>query len=153
MLLPKRKSELRVKKEIIEFSKSTCSRSSDTADNYSCGTHHRSNLVFATCHNNAPRATIPVFFNENLTLYIFARPGGYTSTNKLKSCFSAAIYQHSFNHSLIQKNLQIFYTAALINIKNEPRVFKTMAKTWNRYVFTEKPAKFKRREINRQAIH
>jgi nitroimidazol reductase NimA-like FMN-containing flavoprotein (pyridoxamine 5'-phosphate oxidase superfamily) len=147
MLLPKKKSKLRVKKEIIEFLKSTCGLPSNNLDKYPCGTNHRNCLVLATCHNNVPRATTLEFFNEGLTIYIFAEPSTKIANIKRNPIVSAAIYQQPLDHYKLQKSLQIFGKAELINMKNNPRVFKAKAKKWNLYVCTEKLAKIERKGL------
>lgn len=147
MLLPKKKSKLRVKKEVIEFLKSTCGLPSNNLDKYPCGTNHRNCLVLATCHNNVPRATTLEFFNEGLTLYIFAEPSTKIANIKRNPIVSAAIYQQPLDHYKLQKSLQIFGKAELINMKNNPRVFKAKAKKWNLYVCTEKLAKIERKGL------
>ena len=147
MLFPKKKSKLRIKKEIIAFLKSTCGLPSNDVDTYPCGTHHRNCLVLATCHNNIPRATTLEFFNEGLTLYIFAEPGGKIANIKRNPRVSAAIYQQPLDHAVVQKSLQIFGTATLINMKNSPRVFRSKAKKWNLYTCTARLAKIERRGL------
>lgn len=147
MLLPKKKSKLRVKKEILEFLKSTCGLPSNNLDTYPCGTHHRNCLVLATCHNNVPRATTLEFFNEGLTIYIFAEPSTKIANIKRNPIVSAAIYQQPLDHYKLQKSLQIFGKAELINMKNNPRVFKAKAKKWNLYVCTEKLAKIDKKGL------
>jgi nitroimidazol reductase NimA-like FMN-containing flavoprotein (pyridoxamine 5'-phosphate oxidase superfamily) len=145
MLLLKKKSKLRVKKEILEFLKSTCGLPSNNLNKYPCGTHHRNCLVLATCHKNIPRATPLEFFNEGLDLYIFAEPSTKIANIKRNPLVSAAIYQQPLDHSLLQKSLQIFGRAELINMQNNPRLFKAKAKKWNLYVCTEKLAKIERK--------
>jgi nitroimidazol reductase NimA-like FMN-containing flavoprotein (pyridoxamine 5'-phosphate oxidase superfamily) len=147
MLIPKKKSKLLIKKEILEFLKSTCGLPSNNLGTYPCGTHHRNCLVLATCHNNVPRATTLEFFNEGLTIYIFAEPSTKIANIKRNPIVSAAIYQQPLDHYKLQKSLQIFGKAELINMKNNPRVFKAKAKKWNLYVCTEKLAKIDKKGL------
>jgi len=147
MLIPKNKSKLLIKKEILEFLKSTCGLPSNNLGTYPCGTHHRNCLVLATCHNNVPRATTLEFFNEGLTIYIFAEPSTKIANIKRNPIVSAAIYQQPLDHYKLQKSLQIFGKAELINMKNNPRVFKAKAKKWNLYVCTEKLAKIDKKGL------
>ena len=147
MLLPEKKSKLRVKKEILEFLKSTCGLPSNNLDKYPCGTNHRNCLVLATCHNNVPRATTLEFFNEGLTIYIFAEPSTKIANIKRNPIVSAAVYQQPLDHYKLQKSLQIFGKAELINMKNNPRLFRAKAKKWNLYVCTEKLAKIERKGL------
>jgi nitroimidazol reductase NimA-like FMN-containing flavoprotein (pyridoxamine 5'-phosphate oxidase superfamily) len=108
MLLPKKKSKQRFKKEILEFLKSTCGLPSGNLDKYPCGTIHRNCLVLATCHNNVPRATTLEFFNEGLTIYIFAELSTKIANIKRNPIVSAAVYQQPLDHYKPQKSLQIF---------------------------------------------
>ncbi|MCX5898931.1 MAG: hypothetical protein NTY29_12130, partial [Proteobacteria bacterium] len=97
--------------------------------------------------NNVPRATTLEFFNEGLTIYIFAEPSTKIANIKRNPIVSAAIYQQPLDHYKLQKSLQIFGKAELINMQNNPRVFKTKAKKWNLYVCTEKLAKIERKGL------
>ena len=147
MLYRRINRKLLIKKEILEFLKSTCGLPSNNLDTYPCGTHHRNCLVLATCHNNVPRATTLEFFNEGLTIYIFAEPSTKIANIKRNPIVSAAIYQQPLDHYKLQKSLQIFGKAELINMKNNPRVFKAKAKKWNLYVCTEKLAKIDKKGL------
>ena len=147
MLRPHKKSKQKTKKEIIEFLNATCGLPSSNLIKYACGTQHRNCLVLATCHNNIPRATTLEFFNEGLTLYVFAEPGGKIANIKRNPRVSAAIYQQPLDHTISQKSLQIFGTATLINMKNNPRVFRSKAKKWNLYTCTARLAKIERKGL------
>lgn len=142
--LAKKRTKQAIKKEIIAFLNATCGLPTNNLKKYACGTHHRNCLVLATCHNNVPRATPLEFFNEGLTLYIFAEPGGKIANIKRNPRVSAAIYQQPLDHTVVQRSLQIFGMAELINMKNNPRVFRAKAKKWNLYVCTERLAKIVR---------
>ncbi len=143
----RRRTKHAIKREIIDFLNTTCGLPTNNLHKYACGTHHRNCLVLATCHNNIPRATPLEFFNEGLTLYIFAEPGGKISNIKRNPRVSAAIYQQPLDHSVVQKSLQIFGTAELISMQNNPRLFKAKAKKWNLYVCTERLAKIDRQGL------
>jgi len=42
------------------------------------------------------------------------------------------------DHSVVQKSLQLFGRAELINVRNKPRLFKAKAKKWNLYAVIKK---------------
>ena len=70
----RKRSTAVIKRQIVEFLNATCGLPSNNLQKDPCGTHHRTCLVLATCYKNIPRATPLEFFNEGLTLYVFAEP-------------------------------------------------------------------------------
>ncbi len=133
-----KKTKVQIKKEIIEFLNSTCGVPDEKDGKYKCGTIHRNCLVLATSHQDAPRATPLEFFNEGLTLYIFGEGGGKIANIKRNPRVSAAIYQQPMKHNVVQKSLQIFGEASIINMHTNPKTFKAKAKKWNMYKVAEK---------------
>jgi hypothetical protein len=141
-----------IKKQIIEFLNATCGLPSKNLQKDPCGTHHRTCLVLATCYKNIPRATPLEFFNEGLTLYVFAEPSTKIANIKRNPFVSAAIYRQPLDHSVVQTSLQIFGKAELISMKKNPRLFKAKAKKWNLYVTIEKLAKIDRAGLSAQQV-
>lgn len=125
------KSKAVIKKEIVEFLNATSGQIDPEPGSNSCGIRHGNSLVLATCANNVPRATVLEFFNEGMTLYIFAEPGGKIANIRRNAKVSAVIYEQPLDHGKFQKSLQLFGTAELITIRNNPRLFKTKLKKWN----------------------
>ena len=128
-----KKTKSNIKKEIIEFLNRTSGQADKNPGRHSCGMVHRNALVLATSYKDVPRATPLEFFNEGLTVYIFGEPGGKIANIKRNRRVCAAVYEQPLKHSRVQKSLQIFGTAELINIRNSPRLFKAKAQKWNLY--------------------
>ena len=70
---------------------------------------------------------------------MFFRASEHFSTASIQVVFrqapsvSAFIYEQPMDHSVVQKSLQLFGRAELINVRNRPRFFKAKAKKWNLY--------------------
>jgi len=143
-----KKSNSAIKKEIIAFLESTSALPDKRLGKYRCGMVHRNALVLATSFKDIPRATALEFFHEGLTLYILGGPGGKIANIKRNPRVSAFIYQQPMDHSVVQKSLQLFGKAELINIRNNPRLFKTKAKKWNFYLVIEKLISLRIKEEN-----
>ena len=128
------KTKSQIKKEIIEFLNQTCGQIDPKSGKYRCGTIHRNCLVLATSYKDIPRATPLEFYNEGITNYVFGEGGGKIANIKRNHNVSAAIYQQPMKHNVIQKSLQILGKAEIINMKNNPRLYKAKARKWNMYV-------------------
>jgi nitroimidazol reductase NimA-like FMN-containing flavoprotein (pyridoxamine 5'-phosphate oxidase superfamily) len=126
-----KKSKREIKKDIIAFLDATSCRVDPRPGKQSCGLVHKNSLVLATAANNKPRATVLEFFNQGLTLYIWGEPGGKIANIKRNPYVSAVIYEQPLNHAQFQKSIQLFGKAELITVRNNPRLFRTMAKQWN----------------------
>jgi nitroimidazol reductase NimA-like FMN-containing flavoprotein (pyridoxamine 5'-phosphate oxidase superfamily) len=137
MSTPQKKSKTRIRKEIIDFLDNTSGLTDPKPGKYGCGTIHRNCLVLATSYKDVPRSTPLEFFNEGLTLYIFGEGGGKIANIKRNRKVSAAIYEQPLKHNMVQKSLQVFGKAELINIHKNPRLFKAKARKWNLYVVAE----------------
>lgn len=124
-------SKAMIKKEIIDFLNSSSGQIDPKLGKYSCGIIHRNCLVLATSAKDIPRATVLEFFNEGLTIYIFGEPGGKIANIKRNSQVSAVVYEQPLDHSRLQKSLQIFGKADLINVRNNARLFRSKIKKWN----------------------
>jgi nitroimidazol reductase NimA-like FMN-containing flavoprotein (pyridoxamine 5'-phosphate oxidase superfamily) len=122
------KDKQTIEQEIVDFLDKT--RSKKGIPGVGCGTKHGNALVLATCKDNIPRATPLDFYNEGLTLYIFAEPGGKTGNIRSNAHVSAAIYQQPMDHSLEQKSLQIWGKATLITRKSNEQEFMDRVEKW-----------------------
>ena len=137
MAAVQKKSKSQIKKEIIEFLSRSCGVPDPKKGKHRCGIMHRNCLVLATSYKDKPRATPLEFFHEGLTLYIFGEGGGKIANIKRNKHVSATIYQQPLKHNIIQKSLQLFGKAELINMKNNPALCKAKARKWNMYVVAE----------------
>lgn len=133
MFKPQKRPQAQVKKEILEFLGNCCGLVDSKPGRYNCGMKHRTALVLATSYRDVPRATPLEFFNEGLTLYVFGEPGGKIANIKRNSRVAAAIYQQPLDHRKLQKSLQVFGTAELVTLRNNPRLLKAKARKWNLY--------------------
>jgi hypothetical protein len=124
-------SKAAVRRKIIEFLNRTSGQVDAKPGKGSCGMIHRNALVLATSANNIPRATVLEFFSEGLTIYIFGEPGGKIANIKRNPRVSAVIYEQPLDHAKLQTSLQIFGKASLINIRNNPKLFRSEAKKYN----------------------
>ena len=120
-----------VRRKIIDFLNASACQIDSRPGKQSCGLIHKNALVLATSAKDTPRATVLEFFNDGLAIYIFGEPGGKIANIKRNPRVSAVIYEQPLNHSKLQKSLQIFGTAALINVRNNPRLFRSKAKKCN----------------------
>lgn len=120
-----------LEKEILEFLDSTCGMVDPNPGTHGCGLIHRNSLVLATSYEDEPRATPLEFFNEGLTIYIFAEPGGKIANIKRNSKVCAAIYEQPLDHSKPQRSLQIWGKAELITVRNDKNTYMEKVKKWN----------------------
>lgn len=125
------KTQAQIKREIITFLNRMSTHKGTPG--IGCGLAHGSSLVLATSRNNQPRATTLDFFNEGLTLYILAEPGGKIANIRSNPLVSAAIYEQPLDHSQNQQALQLWGKATLINRKNNKRLFESKMKKWGLY--------------------
>ena len=126
-----KKSKTMIKKDIIDFLNSSSGQIDPKSGKYSCGIIHKTCLVLATSAKDTPRATALEFFNEGLTIYIFGEPGGKIANIRRNAKVSAVVYEQPLDHSKLQKSLQIFGKAELINVRNNPRLFRSKIRKWN----------------------
>jgi nitroimidazol reductase NimA-like FMN-containing flavoprotein (pyridoxamine 5'-phosphate oxidase superfamily) len=131
MATAKELSKAGIRRKIIAFLDRTSGRVDPRPGKRSCGMIHKNALVLATSAKDTPRATVLEFYNEGLTLYIFGEPGGKIANIKRNPRVSAVIYEQPLDHSKLQTSLQIFGTAALISVRNNPKLFRSKAKKYN----------------------
>ena len=112
-----------LEKEIIDFLMERGTRSGGKHSGPGCNLHHGKACVLATCHDNEPRATpVDFFCDGTLALWINADPGGKIANIMRNPKVAAGIYE-PVNHALAQKSMQVWGTAELINLKNNPDIF------------------------------
>jgi nitroimidazol reductase NimA-like FMN-containing flavoprotein (pyridoxamine 5'-phosphate oxidase superfamily) len=88
-----------------------------------CNVKHGKGCALGTCIDNEPRVTPIDFFNEGTTIWIAGQPGGKIANIMRNPKVSVGIYE-PVDHSIEQKSLQVWGTAELINIKNNPEEFR-----------------------------
>ncbi len=112
-----------LEKEILEFLDSTSGKVDPNPGPHGCGLIHRNCLVLATSYEDEPRATPLEFFNEGLTIYIIAEPGGKIANIKRNPRVCAAIYEQPLDHSKTQSSMQIWGKAELITVRNDKKTY------------------------------
>jgi hypothetical protein len=121
------KSREEIEKEIIQYLDETSSQKGTLG--IGCGLTHGNALVLATCKENQPRATALDFFNEGITVYIFGGPGGKIGNLRANPNVSAVIYQ-PMDHSKMQKSLQMWGKATMINLRKNKKLFEEKFEKW-----------------------
>jgi len=119
------KKELPVKeleKEISEFLDQMSNKPGGKRTKPGCNIVHGKACALGTCVDDMPRVTPIDFFNEGLIVWIAGEPGGKIANIMRNPNVSVGIYE-PVDHSKEQKSLQIFGTAELINMKNDPGEF------------------------------
>lgn len=120
------KQEMPVKeleKELIDFLNTMSSKPGAKRTKPGCTIAHGKACALGTSVDNVPRVTPVDFFNEGLTIWIAGEPGGKVANIMRNPKVSVGIYE-PVDHGKEQKSLQIFGTAELINMKNNPDEFK-----------------------------
>ena len=126
--MSKTKEEL--EKEIIQFLDEGSTKMGDV--NAKCALKHGIACVLATSRNNIPRATPVDFFNEGLSIGIGAEPGGKLLNLKENPNVSIGIYR-PVDHSVVNKSIQYFGKASLINMDNNSELYVSKMKKWGMY--------------------
>ena len=112
-----------LEEEIITFLNEMSNKPGGTRTKPGCNINHGEGCALGTCVDNEPRVTPIDFFNEGMTVWIAGQPGGKIANIRRNPKVSVGIYV-PVDHSIEQKSLQIWGTAELINIKNNPEEFK-----------------------------
>ena len=114
---------IELEKEINEFLIERATKSGGKHTKPGCNLKHGYACVLSTCHNNIPRSTPVDFFSDgDLTLWINAEPGGKIANIMRNPKVSIGIYER-VDHAVEQKSLQLWGTAEIINLKNNPDLF------------------------------
>ena len=113
-----------LEEELIAFLNRMANRPGGKRTKPGCNVIHGKGCALGTCVDNEPRVTPIDFFNEGTTVWIAGQPGGKIANIMRNPKVSVGVYE-PVDHSIEQKSLQIWGTAELINIKNQPDEFKT----------------------------
>lgn len=111
-----------LEEEIIAFLKKMSNKPGGKRTKPGCNINHGKGCALGTCVDNEPRVTPIDFFNEDMTIWIAGQPGGKIANIMRNTKVSIGIYV-PVDHSIEQKSLQVWGTAKLINIKNDPKEF------------------------------
>ena len=122
------KSEMQVEdleKEIVEFLDRMANKPGGKRTKPGCNMIHGQACALGTCVDNKPRVTPIDLYNDGLTVWIAGEPGGKIANIMRNPQVSVGVYE-PVDHSREQKSLQIFGTAELINMKNNPEEFLSL---------------------------
>ena len=111
------KSREELEKEIIQFLDEGSTKKGDM--NAKCALKHGIASVLATSRNNIPRATPVDFFNEGITIWIGAEPGGKIVNIKENPNVSVGIFR-PVDHSVVNKSIQYFGKVSIVSMANNP---------------------------------
>ena len=111
-----------LEEEIIAFLNEMSNKPGSKRTKPGCNINHGKGCTLGTCVDNEPRVTPIDFFNEGMIVWIAGQPGGKIANIMRNPKVSVGIYV-PVDHSIEQKSLQIWGTARLINIKNNPQEF------------------------------
>jgi len=112
-----------LEKEIIDYLNLTSTKAGGKRSKPGCNLKHGKQCALGTCVDNSPRVTAVDHFNEGMTIWVAAEPGGKIANIKKNPNVSLVIYT-TVDHSIEQKHLQIWGKAELINLNNSPEEFK-----------------------------
>lgn len=108
--------------EIIEFLDGMSNKPGGKRTEPGCNLIHGKACALGTCVDNIPRVTPIDLYNDGLTVWIAGEPGGKIANIMRNPNVSIGVYE-PVDHSKEQKSLQIWGTAKLINMKNDPMEF------------------------------
>ena len=112
-----------LEKEIIDFLMERATHPGGAHTQPGCNLRHGKACVLATCHDNEPRATpVDFFCDSTLALWVNADPGGKIANIMRNPKVAAGIYD-PVDHSIDQKSMQVWGTAEIINLTNNPDLF------------------------------
>jgi hypothetical protein len=112
-----------LEQEIIAFLMARATHSGGVHSRSGCNLRHGRACVLATCHDNVPRTTpVDFFCDGTLALWVNAEPGGKIANIMRNDRVAAGIYE-PVDHGIEQQSMQIWGTAELINMKNNPGLF------------------------------
>ncbi|MCP4715235.1 MAG: pyridoxamine 5'-phosphate oxidase family protein [Deltaproteobacteria bacterium] len=113
-----------LEQEIITFLSDRATQSGGKHTEPGCNLVHGYACVLATCHDNMPRATpVDFFCDGSLSIWINAEPGGKVANIMRNPNVSVGIYER-VDHRVEQKSMQLWGTAEIINLSNNPDVFE-----------------------------
>jgi hypothetical protein len=112
-----------LEQEIIAFLMQRATHDGGRHTRPGCNLRHGKACVLATCHDMIPRATpVDFFCDSTLTVWINAEPGGKIANIMRNPHVAVGIYD-PVDHAVEQKSLQLWGTAEIINLKNNPGIF------------------------------
>lgn len=108
--------------ELIAFLDAMSNKPGGPRTKPGCNLVHGQACALGTCVDNVPRVTPIDLYNDGLTPWLSAEPGGKIANIKRNPNVSIGVYE-PVDHSRPQKSLQIWGTAELVNVKNNPEEF------------------------------
>lgn len=108
--------------EIVAFLDRMANKPGGTVTKPGCNMLHGKGCALGTCVDNTPRVTPIDLYHDGLTVWIAGEPGGKIANIMRNPKVSVGVYE-PVDHSLVQKSLQVFGTAELINAKNNLEEF------------------------------
>ena len=111
-----------LEKELNDFLDNMSNKPGGKRTKPGCNIVHGTACALGTSVDDMPRVTPIDFFSEGLIVWIAGEPGGKIANIMRNPKVSVGIYE-PVDHSKEQKSLQIFGTAELINMKNDPGEF------------------------------
>ena len=111
-----------LEQEIIVCLNEASTKPGDKRTKPGCNLKHGKACALGTCFDNKPRVTPIDLYNDGMTIWLAGEPGGKIANIMRNPSVSVGIYE-PVDHSREQKSLQIWGTAALLNLKNNPAEF------------------------------
>lgn len=111
-----------LEKELVKFLDRMSNKPGGKRTKPGCNTIHGKACALGTCVDNKPRVTPIDLYNEGLIIWIAGEPGGKIANIMRNPEVSVGVYE-PVDHSVVQRSLQVFGTAELINMKNNPEEF------------------------------
>lgn len=109
--------------EIIDFLEKMSNKPGGKRTKPGCNLIHGKACALGTCVDNMPRVTSIDLYNDGLIPWIAGKPGGKIANIMRNPNVSIGVYE-PVDHSKEQKSLQIWGTAELVNMKNDPEEFQ-----------------------------
>ncbi len=108
--------------EIIAVLDRTANKPGGNRTKPGCNLVHGKACALGTCIDNKPRVTPIDLYHDGLTPWLGGEPGGKIANIMRNPNVSIGVYE-PVDHSIEQKSLQIWGTAELFNLKNNPDEF------------------------------
>lgn len=111
-----------LERELIAFIDAMSNHPGGKRTKPGCNLKHGKACALGTCVDNKPRVTPIDLYSDGLTPWLAGEPGGKIANIMRNPNVSLGIYE-PVDHSKEQKSLQIWGTAQLINLQNNPEEF------------------------------
>ena len=108
--------------ELIAFLDSMSNHPGGKRTKPGCNLKHGQACALGTCVDNKPRVTPIDLYSDGMTIWIAGEPGGKIANIMRNPDVSVGVYE-PVDHSKEQKSLQVWGTAELVNLKNNPEEF------------------------------